>query len=1456
MKRKGTPKKRLATMVLTVLMLLTSTPLTGAVVMAQEASIPETSTSQSSAVESSGEQTTPVASETTTGETENAVTTPAVEQAPAMMPMAAEAPTANTVIGTWTSLNPAATHLSDATDGDIWQYAISYTVNLSGTSDKKVVVIQLPTQLSFASAKPMSDGSNGIIDNETTMVNTTATQGGKLTVTYDQMKGGQESFTVAVNIKPNIVSSNMLLAIENSLSSGGVTNFSQTTMTIKNYLDRKATLSPLPDPSTAPIYSGIKTPFILRTTGLDDYSIDTKGFQLNSAVITLNIEDYVSVKLPGETIFRSIRSDEISFENSSTCTYDSTTMKLVLLNSRIQYLGPVPFRFNVTYNLPAGTVIQFNAANPDSEDAKGVAYENNLDSVFINFYFNSASFTLKELTPQIDISIFNPRSNPNASTLPYIFPHTQQEPLFRVGFSTYALQYDNLNFSVSIPANTTITDIYMPSTVTAVLADGDGTFFTISDETGNIRQKIKAGVNHLETPISDTDKIILNFSTAVQNKTMAAGDSTWGADLTFFGEIEDESGKVINFDLDTASIKGDYSLDGVVWIEQGSITDVQSGNNKIQTTLSDKKYYDAEIYTGNQLLNENKTTKSDNAIQPGKTYYWGHSIYPSNLSYMSNYREFHDPIFYFSVPKEFIPANGVSFSIEDIYATLSIKGATAQPYDTSLLIFEELPCLPGSNLMGGDKIIKVSAPDLDLMYDYQNLNNWPNNKVDRFNIYLKVKVEPTIIRGYDLVMTNTAILTGTSYERAIDVGQGYYNGRVFYKDTIKDPAFSGDRHLLTAPGKTLTLAPLSQAAMFVTIKSEGASSFTYYNPSIPLTASQMKAGTFGDFKLTLVNSTTNDIANAKGYFVLPHSNGWNSYLIAGLSPTADSATDGISLYYSTDENLDGSLLPTNDNANWSILTESVDYNTITAVKVVANNLRSGTFYEAIIPFNVSATNYKTASYSIGEGNTSYDYANIGLIVPQDKTAAIDLVQSQAPIVEPVDLGYTDDLLAIEYGSNVSTINAKIFEATVTDDVTGTTLTRDGRIMGLDLQHSTISFNGGLAVSFADAGIAPINSNVSGTYTLTYVSLPDHDNQVTTVTKEIVVGNPPEFTYTIEYYLDDVSGEPSYVEVGGAHPENNVLTSSLISADFLEKGLSADWLNLHRPDGYQNGEVQGQYPTITADEAANVVKVVYRQIPEPTPEPTETTLPTETTTEPTETTVEPTETTTPTETTVEPTETTVAPTEPSTSVLEAKRFTKLPDKVKVNHGDLVNYTLSGIGNPYASVVTDFRIGDIVPEGIEFTTGKIPAFTQGSGLTYNIVYKNQDGIEKTIAKNVDANAAYSFNAPTLAAGESIKELILVFGQVPVDFGKDNSLVYTFKVTATTPGTIITNKAYLSFVLDQKPIYIENTGNSSISLNGLTKTGESQTLAPWLAAFCLVLGGAGLMMLKRRTKKSQHN
>jgi len=209
------------------------------------------------------------------------------------------------------------------------------------------------------------------------------------------------------------------------------------------------------------------------------------------------------------------------------------------------------------------------------------------------------------------------------------------------------------------------------------------------------------------------------------------------------------------------------------------------------------------------------------------------------------------------------------------------------------------------------------------------------------------------------------------------------------------------------------------------------------------------------------------------------------------------------------------------------------------------------------------------------------------------------------------------------------------------------------------------------------------------------------------------------------------------------------------------------------------------------------------------------------------------------------------------------FVKTPDTQKVKAGETVKYTFKNFGNKWPHGLADYSITDKPDKGLDFASADLPAFTKGSGITYNVVYVTNVSEARTLFTDIPADKPFSFSAPKLANGEYITAVTLQFGTVPEGFAAGDEIQMVFRVWANPPGKTLTNNGTLRYSADDRELEFNAAGSiSTITVSGSNpakasgtsgwvKTGDDSNILFWimLLSVSAVILGVLLFVKKRK-------
>ncbi|MCL1788516.1 MAG: S-layer homology domain-containing protein, partial [Defluviitaleaceae bacterium] len=140
--------------------------------------------------------------------------------------------------------------------------------------------------------------------------------------------------------------------------------------------------------------------------------------------------------------------------------------------------------------------------------------------------------------------------------------------------------------------------------------------------------------------------------------------------------------------------------------------------------------------------------------------------------------------------------------------------------------------------------------------------------------------------------------------------------------------------------------------------------------------------------------------------------------------------------------------------------------------------------------------------------------------------------------------------------------------------------------------------------------------------------------------------------------------------------------------------------------------------------------------------------------------------------------------------------KNPDRHLVSVGDLVNWTLQGFHNRSGEAVSGFTIVDVPGRGLNFEAGRLPAFTRGEGITYDILYTVYGSDEVFVHETgIDASVPFNFRLPQ-PGNRYYTSIALYFGDVPAYFGLGDQIIFTFLVVPGAPGNQLINRFWVRY------------------------------------------------------------
>ena len=145
--------------------------------------------------------------------------------------------------------------------------------------------------------------------------------------------------------------------------------------------------------------------------------------------------------------------------------------------------------------------------------------------------------------------------------------------------------------------------------------------------------------------------------------------------------------------------------------------------------------------------------------------------------------------------------------------------------------------------------------------------------------------------------------------------------------------------------------------------------------------------------------------------------------------------------------------------------------------------------------------------------------------------------------------------------------------------------------------------------------------------------------------------------------------------------------------------------------------------------------------------------------------------------------------------------KVPDRAVVRVGETINWTLQGFHNRSGEEVSSFTVVDMPGRGLNFQSGRLPAFMGGEGITYEIRYRVAGSDWRTHATGIDASQPFNFSLPQ-SGNLHYTEIGFFFGDVPAYFGLNNQIVLTFIVGEGAPNNMLVNDFVVRYGNIERP------------------------------------------------------
>ncbi|WP_338097178.1 SdrD B-like domain-containing protein [Methanolapillus ohkumae] len=721
--------------------------------------------------------------------------------------------------------------------------------------------------------------------------------------------------------------------------------------------------------------------------------------------------------------------------------------------------------------------------------------------------------------------------------------HFKYQELFRIGFRGAIRDGENVIVNVEIPNGVTVTHLRLPK-------EGDDTVFkniTLMDKDGNYKKYGNSSSHGINLSTEHPDNNLTG------NFNFGPGD-----DITF--EIEGLLKMTPN------SMGGSsYSDSHLIHVVGTTNESVNTGSPTSKKLSFKGKVTGAEVretFYNVSVIDEYKATTyvtsanyvNGSSVNQGETFPLLSQFNASTYPYWSAHRTnplnpletslFPNPVVYFSIPP--------GMTVKDAHlqnkecATAPIKDIQGNEIIFEKNIFDNA----GYWKDDGGKLVEVKLKKK--VSDGEN-NFWLiyNNSLARYTVQLDVEVPVDYVGPEQILIPRQSVLLTTWDPKAIDASSGGSGGGLATLSNvhITNPPVN-DLHVKTGTvtpygsDKTaLNIVRAKTVQAYVSTKTSGG--YASYDPDNTASIPELKAGSSNEeFKMYVNNAGETDYTNAYVYFILPKGTGWKATINKPLTvePSSGMETGSYKVYYTTNttittgQTLDSGNLAgygwteMNFDANNKSTTVSDELKNITAVRVEFTTLKKGTDLKLYLPFELPKVDEEVHYGDTAAGQTLYYFDNS---FKSDKgfTGAIKLIQSDKPVImgdnagTPVAIGGSVDVThetgtipdwttVYTYDDFTEDIHLAKVEVNFTPKVgspTNTTIetgfTNASYVKMLGASSPDPNYVAGNKVIIPDAS-SLVNVTTPGTYTITYYTTDDFDNQIQTGSRQIVIKKDP------------------------------------------------------------------------------------------------------------------------------------------------------------------------------------------------------------------------------------------------------------------------------------------------------------------------------------------------------------